>query len=76
MENKEIKETKEKTEKKEIKENKESKETQGNKVITEQKDNNEKMTHNKLKKKNIPEIKTKENKELLMKIINETIKEK
>ena len=81
MENEETKETKENTENKEIKENKESKDTQENKVATEQKDNNEKkeVQQEVSEKKDIPEIKeriSKENKDLLIKIINDTIKKK
>ena len=79
MENKETKETKENIENKEVKDNKESKDTQENKEATEPKENNEKkeVQQESNEKKDIQAVKERfnqENKDLLIKIINETIK--
>lgn len=81
MENKETKETKENIENKDVKDNKESKDTQESKEATEPKENNEKkeVQQESNEKKDIQAVKerfSQENKDLLIKIINETIKKK
>ena len=81
MENKETKEIKENIENKDVKDNKESKDTQENKEAMKPKENNEKkeVQQESNEKKDIQAVKerfSQDNKDLLIKIINETIKKK